>query len=406
MVLVLITGFFVMRESRLAPTDEVDKVFVDWLAANTARNLPSPPCILTEVNDSSLEDKHAWPWSPLDFALFLQAVTEFEPKVIAIEPVLNWDNQSKSKGQSRQAQYERSLDEYILRAKSIVLGSQLGFPLDPDVVPPLQPAPFFRGVRGDVSRVTHYTAIEDQPKEEYRSAPMLALGFVNLPARPGVTRTMPLVFSYQGEVVPSFALQAVMLYLGLTTDDVTVDLGSTISLGNRLTIPIDATGAMRVDFGAPLTRFGFDDLLLAVEQVRNGRPPVVPAAALKGKIVLLARTDKASQTLRFPSRRDGSSGELFADGIATILNKAFIHRVSPVFDVALILLMTVAGYFVMRWSLERIILSSLLAFIFYLLISMTVFANWFVWFPVLLPASLFLVLMLLRLLTPKLSHGA
>ena len=128
MVIVLIAGFFVMRESRMSPMDEVDRVFVDWLAANTARNLPAPPCILTEVNDSSLEDKHAWPWSPLDFALFLQAVTEFEPRVIAIEPVLNWENQTKAKGQSRQAQYERSLDDYILRAKSIVLGCQLGFP--------------------------------------------------------------------------------------------------------------------------------------------------------------------------------------------------------------------------------------------------------------------------------------
>ena len=252
--------------------------------------------------------------------------------------------------------------------------------------------------------MTHYTAIEDQPKEEYRAAPMLALGFVNLPAQTGVTRMMPLVFSYQGEVVPSFALQAVMLYMGLTTDDVKVDLGSAISLGSKLTIPIDAAGAMRVDFGSPLTKFGFDDLLLAVEQVRNGRPPVVPATALRDKIVILARTDKASQTLRFPSRRNGSSGELFAAGVATILNKAFIHRVTPVFDITLILLMTVAGYFVMRWSLERIILSSLLGFIFYLLISMTIFATSFVWFPVLLPACLFVVLMLLRMLAPKLSH--
>jgi len=403
MIIVLIVGLFLMRESRMAPLDEVDEMFVDWLAANTSHNLPTARCVLVEINDSSLEDKHAWPWSPLDFALFLQAILEFEPKVIAIAPVLEWEDQPAGDGEGlRRVQFEHSLDDFILRAKSIVLGADLGFPPDPDVVPPLQPAPFFRHVRGDAGGLRQFTAIEEEPKEEYRVAPQLALGFLNLPARNEVTRSMPLVLNYRGMVVPSFVLQTVLLSMKLTTDDVTVDLGSSVQLGNKGSIPIDGAGAMRVDFGSPITRFGFDDLLLAVQQAHSGRPPIVPLDLLRGRVVLLARTDKAACTLRLPSGREGSPGELFAAAIATIQNQAFAHRVSALFDLLLIGILTALGYFLVRWSLARVIVISLIVFIFYLLISMMIFGTFLLWFPVLLPAGLFLTLFVLRLLAPRL----
>jgi len=204
-------------------------------------------------------------------------------------------------------------------------------------------------------------------------------------------------------VVPSFVLQTVMLSMKLTSDDVTVDLGSSIQLGNKGSIPIDDAGAMRVDFGSPVTRFGFDDLLLAVEQARSGRPPIVPLDLLRGRVVLLARTDKEARTLRLPSGREGSPGELFAAAIATIQNQAFAHRVSPLFDILLIGILTALGYFLVRWSLERLLVTSLIVFIFYLLISMTIFGTFLLWFPVLLPAGLFLTLFVLRLVAPRLA---
>ncbi len=402
MIIVLLVGLFLMRESRMAPLDEVDKDFVDWLAANTVRTLPAPPSILVEINDSSLEDKHAWPWAPLDFALFLKAVQEFDPRVIAIEPVLEFGDRSAGEGHA--VQFEHSLDDFVLRSRSIVLGALLGFPPDPDVVPPLQPVPFLRHVRGDVTLLRQFTAIEEQPKEEYRVAPQLALGYVNLPSRKeAVVRSLPLVFEYRGLVVPSFVLQTVMLSMKLAPDDISVNLGSSVELGNKGSIPIDSAGEMRVDFGSPLTRFAYDDLLLAVEQVHSKRPPIVPTAALRDKIVLLARTDKAASTLHLPSGRDGSPGELFAAAIATIQNTAFARRVSPLFDLLIIAVLTALGYFLVRWSLERVIVTSLLVFIIYLLISMTIFGEFLLWFPVLLPAGLFLTLFLLRLLAPHLA---
>ncbi len=403
MIIVLIVGLFLMRESREEPLGEVDKMFVDWLAANTSRELPTPPCVLVEINDSSLEGEHAWPWSPLDFAVFLKSVIEFEPGVIAIEPILNWENDGPAAAVARNTQFEHSLDDFLLRTKSVVLGAELGFPSDPDVVPPLQPTPFLRRVRGDVSVLRQFTAMGNEPKEEYRLAPQMALGFVNLPSRDEVTRTAPLVFAYHGEVVPSFVLQTVMLSMKLAPDDVSVNLGSSIELGNKGSIPIDNAGAMRVDFGSSLTRFAFDDLVLAVEQAHSDRPPIVPVGSLRGKIVLLARTDAAVRTLHLASGRNGSPGELFAAAVATIQNRAFAHRAPPAFDLALIAVMAVLGYFLIRWSAARIIVTSLILFIFYLLVCMTLFGAFLLWFPVLLPAGLFLTLFVLRLLAPGLE---
>ena len=402
-VMVLVVGLFLMRESRLSPLDEVDKVFVDWLAANTARNLPSPPCVLVEINDSSLGDKHSWPWSPLDYAVFLRAVIDFSPEVIAIAPVLSWEDQQPGDDQTRQLQFEHSLEEFILRTKSVVLGAELGFPPDPDVVPPLQPTPFFRHVRGDVTVLRQFTAIDREPEEEFRVAPQLALGFTNLPSRDEIVRSVPLVFSYRGMVVPSFVLETVILALKITNDDVTVDLGSSIDLGNRATIPIDAAGAMRIDFGSPTTRFAFDDLLLAVEQAHANRPPIIPLELLRGKTVLLARTDSASRTLRLPSGRDGSPGEVFAAALATIENEAFARRVSPLFDFLIVAVLSALGYFLVRWRIERVIVTSLIVFIFYLLLSMTIFGAFLLSFPLLLPAGLLITIFVLRLLAPRLT---
>ena len=51
-------------------------------------------------------------------------------------------------------------------------------------------------------------------------------GFINLPERSRTTFHVPLLFRYRGEVIPSFALQAMLLWLRVTPAEVKVDLGS------------------------------------------------------------------------------------------------------------------------------------------------------------------------------------
>jgi hypothetical protein len=65
MILVLLVGLFLMRESRQAPADALEEGFADFLAMNSQRKEAPAPVTLVEINESSLRG-HAWPWTPLD----------------------------------------------------------------------------------------------------------------------------------------------------------------------------------------------------------------------------------------------------------------------------------------------------------------------------------------------------
>ena len=76
---------------------------------------------------------------------------------------------------------------------------------------------------------------------------------------------------YRGEVIPSFALQAVMLWMRVTPGEVKIDIGSYIYLPQGKIIPINDEGSLLVN---PSTLKGarylkLNELLLAAQQHEN-----------------------------------------------------------------------------------------------------------------------------------------
>lgn len=404
MLLMLLVGLVLMREAREQPGARVEEAFINWLAANTSRVMPTPPLALIEIDDSSLSSGHAWPWSPFDFALFLETSLSMQPAVIGIEPVLEWDERTLSPAAKlKLPQYEKILHDRILRAPKILLGARLGFPEDPDIIPPLQPVPVLRQIKGEAARIPQFTAITHEPKEELRLAATLGFANVPAPAHGALVQRAPLLFAYRGQVVPSFALQAMMLWLAVTPDEVKVDLGSRIDMGGKMSIPIDAAGGMLVDFKSPFTRVGFDDLLLAKAQIEAKKTPIVTPGELREKFVLLARTDAASRTVDLPIGRKGSPGELFAAAIATMQNQTFIHRIGPWFDGCVILCAMLLGAFLYRRTLRVVLAAGAFALAAYLLIGLAVFKASLLALPMLLPTGLALFGILFRILAPRAS---
>ena len=78
-----------------------------------------------------------------------------KPGVVAIDQVLDWERALVlPEEQNRKLpQFEKLLRNNILRAPKMLLGSTLGIPEDPQVIPPLQEVPLLRNVqrlhRGD-----------------------------------------------------------------------------------------------------------------------------------------------------------------------------------------------------------------------------------------------------------------
>ena len=396
--LTLLVGALLMLECRHEPLASWDNDFADFLARNSHRSAQPAPVTLVGIDDACL-GSHPWPWTPLDFSLFFQAALPYKPEVVAIDEVLDWDRLALAPDhQGKLPQYEKILRDAILRAPKVLLGAQLGFPEDATVIPPLQEVPLVKNVKGDVAAVPEFTAIERQPKEDYRLSS--TVGFSNLPAVRSRYNSVPLVLRYRGQTIPSFVLQAVMLWKQLTPEDVAVELGSHVALGPQLRIPIDAAGRMRVDFGSPRGEFSFDDLLLAAEQEEAGRPANVPVQNLKGGIVILARTDAAARTLTLAAARKGSPGELFAAAIATIQNQSFIHR-APLWAEALaVAVVAIIAFRLLRMKRSTTVGVGVVTVAAYVLVAMAVFNRWLVWLPILPVLGAMLVAMLYRIVIP------
>ena len=398
MILVALVGLVLMRESRQPPIDGLDESFADFLAINARRTSEPAPVTLVGIDEGSLRER-PWPWTPLEFAIFFQAAEIFKPAATATNEVLHWEVKQMTPDAARKLpQYQKILREHILRSSKVLVGAQLGYPEDPTMPPAVQETPLIRHVTGDLSGIPEFTAVEAQADEDFRLSSVT--GFANLPQPARYTRTAPLVFRYHGQVVPGFVLQAILIWEKLTTDDVTVEPGVRISLADRVQIPIDREGRMRIDFGVHRRRCGYDDLVLSSDQLENGRTPIVPRDWLSDKLLLLTRIDAAAKDVQFAPGRTTSAGELFAAAIGTIQNRSFIQRAPIWFDYGIVAIMVLIARACRRWRKFSTLLILLLGTVAYVMLAVTFFGWSLIWLPIILPAGLALFIALFRLATP------
>jgi len=400
---VLAVGVLLLRESRVPPISGIEENFINWLVANSNEDHAQAPVTLVEINDNCLVN-YPWPWTPLSYALFLDASLQFQARAAAVEPVMAWDVRRLPPDQAaQQPQFEKILHDGIRKTLKLEIGAELGFPEDPDVLPPLQPMPVFRNITGAMDAVPEYTVVESQPSEEMRLT--VALGFTNVPQTESTARHAPLLFRYRGQLVPSFALEAMMLWSGVSTDEVEVNLGSDIRLGDKLTIPINQAGAMLLDWKQPFDRVAFDDLILAEAQLQGKHTAVIDPALIKDRLVVLARTDVQSQTILLPVGRMASPGEIFVEALATAESNAFARPAGRAGNYLVLALGVALAWLVStRGKLKAIPL--LLGFsAAYLLVCLGTFETARVALPLTPMLGLTLFIGLYRLLSPSETRG-
>lgn len=398
-ILTLIVGLFLTRESRLPPLDAIEESFADFLAMNSRRTEQPAAVTLVGINESSLRE-HPLPWTPLDYALFFRSAGVFRPEIVATDAALAWDEKAmRPEAQNKFTQYKTMLREQVLRSPKVLLGAQLGFPEDPDAERPVEVVPVLRHVKGELAALPDFPIVEAQADEDYRLSS--TLGFRNLPGASNWHRAVPLLYRYRGQVVPSLVLQAALMWEKLSLEDVRVELGARVALGDLVEIPIDVAGRMRVDFGVPRGRCGFDDLVLAAEQAdAKSEARNLPPETFSGKLLLLSRVDEASRTLRLAAGRAGSAGELFTAAIATIQSRTFIRRAPPWADAVLIGVAMLASLWLPCWRRGRVAFFAILALIAYVLAALWIFGSELIWMPITLPTGLAVFLALYRLATP------
>ena len=378
-LVVLLLGVLVLREPRF---EKLEENFLRWLLRNATPPKVSIPLTVVEIgrNRSSPNQKESpdesteaflhgggAAISPLEHALFLQSVLEFQPTVVAFETILKWRERDKDQ--------EQVFLDQAMRVPKLLLGAELTNSPDPDQAPP--EIPIFAQVTGNRGHLADFSGVGRQPNEDMRliSTP----GFINLPEEIVDDIRVPLLFRYRGDVIPSFALEAVLLWLRITPAEVKIELPSKIILPGDRNIPINAEGTLLINplAAKSVRRLALNQLLLAAQQRGKGGVTTAHLEDIREHIVL-ARTP--ANPLAPP--------DVFATTIATIQSNMYVRRVSHIFDLAILVLTVVAAGFVARVSRSYIVLGALAFTAAYCLIALNMLSHWLVWVPGYFPLGL------------------
>ena len=374
----------------------VDFGWLDWVAAhrNQARYPKGAASVtVVEINDAVLAGRNKWPLPALDYALFLQALEELRPAVVGIEPVLSWTRP--------QAEAERMLANRALQFPKLVLGvvTANSGRRESDDAGMLSEG--LRDVTGNVANLPAADEIIARPTRDLQALASLGPTVAVREVPPSVS----LLVRYRGQVVPTFTLQAALLWLKVTPGEIKVRLGSHIDLGDGRRIPIDDAGFMLVDPWSParVSRLGFDDLLLVAEQgakaVPNDRLNLEAPSA--GGVTLLGRTDKAVQGTTTDSRIEPRAPiDWSAAALASIQRGDFVRRL-PLWGQWLLLL-ALAGFG--TWLHTRVRLGAVLlavaALVLYGVIAWIAYDRLRWWLPMAMPCGVLIGAFILRLAVP------
>jgi hypothetical protein len=322
------------------------------------------------------------PPAPLETALLLQGLLEFKPTVVAVEPILQWGERAKDQ--------EQIFIDQAMRVPKLLLGADLTASPDPDA--PVAEISGFSNVTGRRGDLPAFSGIERQPSEDVRV--LSTLGFVNFQTEAAEDLHVPLLFQYRGEVIPAFALQAIMLWLRVTPDEVKIDIGSSISFPNGIKIPIRGDGKMLVNprMAQRARRITIDDLLLAAQQHESGAATGIRFDDLPTQLVL--------------ARPVSNAEDLFAAAIAGIQATTFVRRVSWIFDCVIVVAAAALSGWLRKFSRIDLLIGAVALTAGYFLIAVGLVSAWSVWLPAFLPLGAVWVSVLFAMIFPKRNDSA
>jgi len=366
-IVVLLLGVLFLREPRFQHSDEI---FLRWLVRHSQPMAKPAPMTIVDIGREN-------PPAPLDAALLLQGTLQFKPTVIALEPVLQWGERAKDQ--------EQIFMDQAMRVPKLILGAELTATPDPDA--PVADIPSFPHVTGRRGDLPAFSGIEHQPSEDVRvlSTP----GFINLPEENADELHVPLLFQYRGEVIPAFALQAALLWMRVTPEEVRIDIGSTITLPNGTKIPIRADGSLLVNprLAQRARHVTLNELLLAAQQHESGAATAIRLEDIRAQLVL--------------ARVESNGPDLFAAAIASIQTNSFVRRISWIFDCAMVVLIAALSGVARRFSRIDLVIGAIAFSAAYCLVALGIISRFSIWIPAWLPLGALWVSVFFAIILPK-----
>jgi len=371
-IVVLLLAVLFLREPRFQRSEEI---FLRWLIRHSQPAANTVPITIIETGREN-------PPAPLETALLLQGILEFKPTVIAIEPILQWGEGNKDQ--------EQIFIDQAMRVPKLMLGAELTAAPDPDA--PVAEIGSFANVSGRRGDLPAFSGIERQPGEDVRI--LSTLGFINLPEESADDLHVPLLFQYRGEIIPSFALQAALLWMRLTPGEVVIDIGTAITLPNGTKIPIRSDGTLLVNprMVQRARRVTLNELLLAAQQHDCGAATAIRLEDIRTHLVL--------------ARVATNAPDVFAAAIGAIQANSFVRRVSWIFDCAMIILAAALSGALRRFSRVDLIIGAIAFSAGYCLIALGIISRFSIWIPAWLPLGASWISVLFAIVLPKPKDSA
>lgn len=389
-IIIFLGALLLAREPHV---ERVDSYFVSWLLKNTKPHGERVPLTVVEIgrdpllaktpesgsaNQNDIVHGSSTGVTPLEFALFLQSIVDFKPTVVAFEPLIRWRESDRDQ--------EQVFLDQAMRVPKLLLATQLTATPDPDALP--TEIIGFTQVKGRRGDLPTYTGIARQPDEDLRlvSTP----GYVNLPEEATDATHVPLLFQYRSEVIPAFALQTFLTWARIPLGAVKIEIGSHIELPDGKKIPIRWDGALLINPNADRLgrRFGMNEVMLIAQQHPPGKNS--PLDSLPSELVL-ARTPL--NPLAPP--------DVFAATIATLQSHHFVHRVSVLFDVVILLLVAVLACFAVRLARIDVLLGAVGLIAAYVIMAFVMISRRETYLPGVVPVTMILVATVIALIWPR-----
>ena len=387
--------FLVEREKNEKIVIDFESSYVNWLLdTKKERKEPSSITLLT-LDDSEESVIQDWPPSPLDYAVILNNLKQYDPELIAIEPSLEFLGQ------------EEGLIETLRTAclafnqESLLLSAicQMDRSIDPTIEKGENFFDIIDSVNGDTTNIPEFTRINSLPNQRF-AAMGLPIAFTRIDLADnnndeGIYK-FPLIARIGDKIVPSFVLKAIMLDFNIKADQVIINIGDNIKLGNRKTIPIDNRGHVQI-YPALQEDLSIEkiNLLTVPPDELDGKYKLL----LGNRIILIGNNQNSESIRNIPFRNNSriSNAEHMALAISTIQSGLFISEFSKNKEILIWSILILIGAMILKSHSLKAFSRIGLLIIIYLSFSMLLFQSNGQWVSPIAPLALFIVMTIFSL---------
>ena len=387
--------FLVEREKNEKIVIDFESSYVDWLLDTKKERKELSSITLLTLDDSEESVIQDWPPSPLDYAVILNNLKQYDPELIAIEPSLEFLGQ------------EEGLIETLRTAclafnqESLLLSAicQMDRSIDPTIEKGENFFDIIDSVNGDTTNIPEFTRINSLPNQRF-AAMGLPIAFTRIDLADnnndeGIYK-FPLIARIGDKIVPSFVLKAIMLDFNIKADQVIINIGDNIKLGNRKTIPIDNRGHVQI-YPALQEDLSIEkiNLLTVPPDELDGKYKLL----LGNRIILIGNNQNSESIRNIPFRNNSriSNAEHMALAISTIQSGLFISEFSKNKERLIWSILILIGAMILKSHSLKAFSRIGLLIIIYLSFSMLLFQSNGQWASPIAPLALFIVMTIFSL---------